>query len=129
MKTLVSLQTGLRVHARRLVLFVGSGALAFLLILGGTYAPAGSFKSAIYLLVAGAALTATGKAFVDIWTCSEAYRQGAYTERAKAVQNVLALARSAADKTKLVLMLWPDPGRRSATRHTGPHGSRRTARD
>jgi len=36
MKTLVSLQTGLRVHARRLVLFVGSGALAFLFILGGT---------------------------------------------------------------------------------------------
>ena len=87
------LRTHLRFNWRRWAILVGSGALAFLFVRGGVSANAGSFESSLCLVLAGAALTAAGKAAVDLATRSEAYRQGAYTERAKAVQSVLRFAR------------------------------------
>jgi len=94
MKSLDRLRTYFRFNWLRWLILFGGIAVAWLLVRGGVSAPPGSFEASLYLVLAGAALTAVGKSVIDLATRSEAYRQGAYTERAKAVQEVLKQARA-----------------------------------
>ena len=103
----------LRLNWRQGALIAASVVMALGLLRLGLHSPRDAFERDLLLVLTGAALAAVGKTVRDLVIRSEAYRQGAYTERAKAVQEILAVARDV--KAACVHTLCGEPGPEEAT--------------
>ena len=99
--------TTIRLNWRALLVLLGAVAAAIILLRRGLDSPAQSFERELLLVLTGAALAAVGKLVIDLITKTEAYRQGAYTDRAKAVQEILAAARDMKVAALAFLMMVP----------------------
>lgn len=77
-----------RLHGRSILIGIASVTTAGALIRFGVGTKPDTVERALALTVAGAALATLGKTVVDLIMRGEAYKQGSYTERAKAVQRV-----------------------------------------
>jgi hypothetical protein len=91
----VNVRAFARAHGRSLSTVTASGLAAFGFVRAASSAAAGSGEQGFLFTLAGVAVAAAGKSIVDVAMRGETYRQGAYTERARAVQRVLQAARTA----------------------------------
>jgi hypothetical protein len=97
----------LRLSWWRVVILLGSLGIAWWTVRIAESSGAGTPEGGFLFTIAGAALFAAGKSAVDLLTQHEAYLRGSYTERAKAVQGVMAAARAAKVATFELLKLDP----------------------
>src|SRR5262245_44276895 len=78
-----------RLHWTRIAFAVGSFFLAWPVLKVADDRVAGSSEQALLHFLVGALLTTGGGSIRELATRWEAYREGSYTERAKAVQEIL----------------------------------------
>jgi hypothetical protein len=91
-----------RLTWKGVLLAIVSLALAWQLLWVANDQTAGSSEQALLHFIVGALLTTAGAAIKDLFTRGEAYQQGAYTERAKAVRELLDWTREAREGFKFL---------------------------